>query len=218
MTGIDSYCLTGMSSSHRGPLFSLSRDKENSSSVDMLAEYVDLDEAHQKSSFMSGASASNMSASAQVGQVAGSSKAVLAALRALQDKIKRLELERSQALEEASQLRQQVKHYEIEIEHTKQREALANQKVMAEATATKERLDTEKAELEVKLARADDRLAEQAKALGEFEFKVRVLEEEKIRMRATLQEFETSTKALEAQIAQASVREKGSFVRRKIKS
>ena len=174
-----------------------------------VSSSVDLDELVGKGvSFHSGLS-SNVGA--QVGQVAGSSKAVLAALRALQDKIRRLEIERSQALEEASQLRQQVKHYEIEIEHTKQREALANQKVMAEATSTKERLYTEKTELEVKLARATDRAAEQAKALGELEFKLRVLEEEKIRARSMIAEFEERTRALEGHIAQSSAREKGSF-------
>jgi len=152
----------------------------------------------------------------QVGQVAGSSKAVLAALRALQDKIRRLEIERSQALEEASQLRQQVKHYEIEIEHTKQREALANQKVMAEATATKERLYTEKTELEIKLARSEDRAAEQARALGETEFKLRVLEDDKTKAKATLQEFEGRTRALEAQLAQAALKEKGACVQSNI--
>jgi len=175
-----------------------------------VSSSVDLDElvGNKGVSFHSGLS-SNVGA--QVGQVAGSSKAVLAALRALQDKIRRLEIERSQALEEASQLRQQVKHYEIEIEHTKQREALANQKVMAEATSTKERLYTEKTELEVKLARAADRAAEQAKALGELEFKLRVLEEEKIRARSTIAEFEERTRALEGHMAQSSAREKGSF-------
>ena len=42
-----------------------------------------------------------------------SSKAVLAALRALQDKIRRLESERSQALDEATDLRQKIKTLDI---------------------------------------------------------------------------------------------------------
>jgi septal ring factor EnvC (AmiA/AmiB activator) len=45
---------------------------------------------------------------------ASSSKAVLAALRALQDKIRRLESERALALDENAQLRHQIKNQEIE--------------------------------------------------------------------------------------------------------
>ena len=54
---------------------------------------------------------SNISA---VGSTAtGSSKAVLAALRALQDKIRRLESERAQALDENAELKQLIKQHEI---------------------------------------------------------------------------------------------------------
>ena len=192
----------------------LSENKENShtgglllggagSALSLLQGCGDDEASGMKGSFASS------SGSSAVGQVAGSSKAVLAALRALQDKIRRLEIERSQALEEATQLRQQVKHLEVEIEHTKQREALANHKVMAEATATKERLYTEKAELEVKLARSEDRVKEQSKHISELEYrqrgvddKLKVVEEEKTKGDARI-------KDLASQLAQAAAKERG---------
>jgi len=194
-------------------------DKENSSSSltgGLLlggAGLSLLQGGDDEASGMKGSFASSSGSSA-VGQVAGSSKAVLAALRALQDKIRRLEIERSQALEEATQLRQQVKHLEVEIEHTKQREALANHKVMAEATATKERLYTEKAELEVKLARSEDRVKEQSKQISELEYrqrgvddKLKVVEEEKAKGDARI-------KDLASQLAQAAAKEKGEHLTR----
>ena len=71
-------------------------------------------------------------------QSQGSSKAVLAALRALQDKIRRLETERAQALDECNHLRNQIRSQEMESEHVKQRDTLNNQKTLLEAKAAKE--------------------------------------------------------------------------------
>mmetsp|Transcript_9580 Transcript_9580/g.15922 ORF Transcript_9580/g.15922 Transcript_9580/m.15922 type:complete len:527 (+) Transcript_9580:72-1652(+) len=82
---------------------------------------------------------------------ASSSKAVLAALRALQDKIRRLETERAAALDEAAQLRSQLKSQEIESEHTKEKDILHNQKSLQEARLSYERVVTEKDDLEKSL-------------------------------------------------------------------
>jgi DNA repair exonuclease SbcCD ATPase subunit len=82
---------------------------------------------------------------------ASSSKAVLAALRALQDKIRRLETERSSALDEAAQLRSQLKSQEIEAEHSKEKDILHSQKSLQEARMAYERVITEKEDLEKSL-------------------------------------------------------------------
>ena len=73
-------------------------------------EMVDLDAANDA---LLNKSYSSIISSASNGNASSSSKAVLAALRALQDKIRRLETERTQALDESSQLRLQLKNFEI---------------------------------------------------------------------------------------------------------
>lgn len=168
---------------------------------------ADMDEEIIRSS--TNFSGNHLSAPAQVGHVAGSSKAVLAALRALQDKIRRLEIERSQALEEASLIRQQVKHYELEVEHMKQRESLANQKIIQEAAAAKERMSREKAELEVKLNRTEERCKEHAKQSGDLDFKLRCSEEDRGKAETMAKQFEARCQEMEAQLATMQIKEKG---------
>jgi uncharacterized protein (UPF0335 family) len=82
-----------------------------------------------------------------------SSKAVLAALRALQDKIRRLEAEKQQSLDETKQLRLQLQNQEMEFEHLKQKDKLSLQKSISDARSSYENILTEKNELEIKLAK-----------------------------------------------------------------
>jgi len=131
---------------------------------------------------------------------ASSSKAVLAALRSLQDKIRRLESERSQALSEATELRSQIKIQEQEQEHLKQRENLAAQKSLAEARTTHDRLLTEKTEMEVRVARMEDRNRECHSTAEELQTKMRSLEEEKTRSMLGIKDLESQHRLLEGQI------------------
>jgi chromosome segregation ATPase len=82
---------------------------------------------------------------------ASSSKAVLAALRALQDKIRRLESEKAQALDDAAQIRTQLKSLEIENEHARERDSLHSQKLLQDARMAYEKVISEKTEMEKRL-------------------------------------------------------------------
>lgn len=84
-----------------------------------------------------------------------SSKAVLAALRALQEKIKKLETERLEAQEEAAQLRAQLRHYEEEAKYQKQKEQSYAHESLLETRSTIEQLSVDKQELEQKLHKAE---------------------------------------------------------------
>ena len=153
----------------------------------------------------------NASGVSQVGQVAGNSKAVLAALRALQDKIRRLDTERAHAIDEAAQLRQQCKALELEVEHAKQRETLSAQRTSHEARVQQERWYSEKAELEVRLARAEDRIRDVTRAAAEAEAGHRALEEGKRAAEDGERRGEERARALEEQLAQAVAKERGWF-------
>ena len=89
---------------------------------------------------------------------ASSSKAVLAALRALQDKIRRLESEKAQALDDAAQLRTQLKSLEIENDHARERDALHSQKLLQDARMAYEKVISEKTEMENRLRTLDKQL------------------------------------------------------------
>ncbi len=110
---------------------------------------------------------------------ASSSKAVLAALRALQDKIRRLESERSAAIDETVQLRHQLKNLEIESEHVKQREILSSQKTLHEARNAYEKLLNEKSELEIRLSKLEEKNESNKNTMDELYVKVKSLEDEK---------------------------------------
>jgi chromosome segregation ATPase len=110
---------------------------------------------------------------------ASSSKAVLAALRALQDKIRRLESERAQALDETAQLRHQIKNQEIEAEHIKQRDSLTAQKNLHEVRSAYERILTEKTETEIRLSKLEDRNRQEQQIAADLRSKILSAEEEK---------------------------------------
>jgi chromosome segregation ATPase len=140
-----------------------------------------------------------------------SSKAVLAALRALQDKIRRLETERSQALDEASQLRLQLKNQEIEHEHAKQREQLATQKSLQEAKTSLERIQHEKCDLEERLHSLEGRNRSLQQSSEELQVRIRKLEEDKQHGNGRLRDLENQHSILEQQIRLAQQREKGTL-------
>lgn len=137
-----------------------------------------------------------------------SSKAVLAALRALQDKIRRLESERSQALDEATQLRHQLKNHELEAEHSKQREQLTSQRSLQEVRGAYDRLLTEKTDLEVRLTRLEEKNRTAQDTANEMQAKIRALEEEKTNTMAMIRDYENQYKQVENQIKHAQRMEK----------
>ena len=138
-----------------------------------------------------------------------SSKAVLAALRALQDKIRRLEAERSQALDEATQLRHQLKNQEVEAEHAKQRDQLTSQKSLSEVRAAYERLLTDKSELEVRLSKFEEKNKQAQSHVDELQAKIRVLEDEKHAGTMKLKDLDHQRAQTEAQIKLAQQKEEG---------
>jgi hypothetical protein len=137
-----------------------------------------------------------------------SSKAVLAALRALQDKIRRLELERTQAMDETAQLRHQLQNQEIEFEHAKNKESLNSQKSLQESRHAYDRLLTDKTELEIRIAKLEERNAENRNNSDLLQEKIREVEEEKYRCQMKAKELETEQLQLNLQIDHGHKREK----------
>jgi len=140
---------------------------------------------------------------------ASSSKAVLAALRALQDKIRRLETERAQALDECAQLRHQLKNQEIETEHHRQRESLSAQKNLHDARSAYEKVLAEKTDLEVRLAKSEDRNREEQRLVEELRTKVRAVEEDRHHGQLANKDLEAEKAHMQSQIMHAQQKEKG---------
>lgn len=141
--------------------------------------------------------------------VASSSKAVLTALRSLQDKIKRLEGERSSVLDESTQLRHQIKNQELELEHLRQRESLAAQKALHEARNAYEKALTEKTETEVRLSKVEDRNRDEQRIAEDLRAKMRSLEEEKHKGQVSMKDLEAQKSHLQSQITYTQQKEKG---------
>ena len=140
---------------------------------------------------------------------ASSSKAVLAALRALQDKIRRLESERAQALDETVQLRHQLKTQEIESDHVKQRDHLAAQKTLHEIRSAYERLLTEKTEVEIRLSKLEDRNRDEQQISEELRNKIVHIEGEKHDSLIGIKDLEGERLHLQGQIQHIQQKEKG---------
>ena len=139
---------------------------------------------------------------------ASSSKAVLAALRALQDKIRRLELERTQALDETSQLRQQIKNQEIESERFKQRESLSTQKNLHEVRSAYDRILTGKTESEIRLSKLEDRNRVEEEIARDLRLKIRAAEDEKHTGLLVIKDLESERGQLQNQIMHIQQKEK----------
>lgn len=170
-----------------------------------LADIMDSTDHHADSSRFNSSFLSNASSNAS----ASSSKAVLAALRALQDKIRRLEAERAQALDETSQLRHQLQSQEVEFEHAKQRDNMNSTKSLQDARSAYDRLLSEKTELEIRAARLEERNRDSRETAEELQSRIRSLEEEKYHGNQKLKDLESQHVHLEQQIEIAQRKEKG---------
>jgi chromosome segregation ATPase len=144
---------------------------------------------------------------------ASSSKAVLAALRALQEKIRRLETERAQAFDEATQLRHAIKNQEIEAEHSKQRDNLATQKSLQDAKSMYEKVQSEKTDLEIRLSKLEDKNRTDNRLLEELKLRIRGLEEEKYNGQSRIKDLEDERSQLQFEIQQSTQKEKGTASR-----
>ena len=142
-------------------------------------------------------------------QSASSSKAVLAALRALQDKIRRLETERASALDEAAQLRSQLKTQEIESEHNKEKDILHSQKSLQEARIAYERVISEKDELEKNLKALRSQNDNGQEHILELREKNKQLEEMKSQSENRLKEMEGHLAKFEEEMHKSQQRESG---------
>lgn len=140
---------------------------------------------------------------------ASSSKAVLAALRALQDKIRRLESERTSAIDETVQLRHQLKNLEIESEHIKQREILSSQKTLQDARTAYEKLLNDKNELELKINKVEEKNQLAKEAYEQLERKVKGLEDEKAEGMQRIQSIQHEQQLLQSQLQETLSKEKG---------
>ena len=150
----------------------------------------------------------NRSYNSSTSNPASSSKAVLNALRSLQDKIRRLEGERTQVLDECTQLRHQVKTQEMETEQLRQRESLAAQKSLHEARTAYERALTEKTDTEVRLGKVEERNREEQRVAEELRVKTKALQDEKHHGLLALKELEAQKAHLQSQITYAQQKEK----------
>ena len=144
-----------------------------------------------------------------VGGNASSSKAVLGALRALQDKIRRLEVEKTQALDETKQLRLQIQNQEIEFDHNKQKEKLILQKNLHEVRSSYDSVLAEKNELEVRVAKFDERNKDLRLQTETLFDQIQTLENEKQQHEYKYKDLEAQYLQLEVQLEKARQREQG---------
>lgn len=147
--------------------------------------------------------------SSSVNASASSSKAVLAALRALQDKIRRLESERAQAIDDTAQLRHQIKNQEIESEHLKQRDNLAAQKSIHEVRSAYERILTEKTETEIRLAKLEERNHEEQQISDDLRSKVISFESDRHLAMLEIKNLDGEKNQLLGRVEQYEQKEKG---------
>ena len=129
-----------------------------------------------------------------------SSKAVLSALRALQDKIRRLETEKSQALEETARLRQNYSSLQAETDQIRARDDAMAQRNIMEAKAAYDRLLAEKTDLEVRVQRAEERKTDIQRTHDELKDKIRAMLDEKHESLTKIKEMESHVNHLETQL------------------
>ena len=151
--------------------------------------------------------------SSSVNASASSSKAVLAALRALQDKIRRLESERAQAIDDTAQLRHQIKNQEIESEHLKQRDNLAAQKSIHEVRSAYERILTEKTETEIRLVKMEERNREEQQISADLRSKVISSESDRHLAMLEIKKLDVEKDQLLGQVRHFQQKEKGNHDR-----
>lgn len=138
-----------------------------------------------------------------------SSKAVLAALRALQDKIKRLESDKVQAEEETKHLRNQIHNKEAEFDYQKQREKMTLQRNLNETKIDYDKALIQKTKLESRLQELEDLNHELRSNTDGLVATVRNLEDDKYHKDMTLQDLQSKLLHLEMQIEVSQQRERG---------
>jgi chromosome segregation ATPase len=160
------------------------------------------------SEFNEDISNSNISFASTVNTSTSSSKAVLAALRALQEKIRRLEAEKTQAIDECQNLRNQMKIIEIDIDHVRQREVLSSQKLIQETHIEFEKVLSEKNQLEIRLNNLEEERILLQKSSEEMIFKLKCLEEDKSTYTIKLHDFESLQTQLQTHLVNLKQKEK----------
>ena len=137
------------------------------------------------------------------------SKAVLAALRALQDKIRRLESERSQALEETANLRNQLSNFEIESEHRLRKETIDYQRSIQDARNIYDKLLSEKDALEQRFTKLEAKCRESNSELDDLNLQYKKLESEKYASEVRLTLLERELESLQNQLQSSQQHEQG---------
>eukprot|EP01041_Mallomonas_annulata_P007496 gene7496-15337_t len=169
----------------------------DSSTVDSLKEISDsadfFDEDRSAMTFSSSAS---------------SSKEVLVASRTLQDKIRRLETERSQALYETEQLRNHVSNLEIESEHKKRKDVLEYQRSLQEIRNIIDKLSADKDELESRIVKIEEKSLDSRTEFKVLMSRIKTLEHEKILSETRTSDTEKDSQNLKQQLIAAQQREK----------
>ena len=150
-----------------------------------------------------------MPSSSPLPSSATSSKAVLAALRALQDKIKRLEREKNDAIEETTRLRLQIQNQNYESGRFKERDSLTSLKNLNEVRTAYERILTEKSETETRLLKLEERNQAEEKIALDLRAKIRIFEDEKHSGILAIKELELERTQLHGQILHIQQKEKG---------
>lgn len=150
----------------------------------------------------------NLSSSMTVGTSQSGSKAVLAALRALQDKIRRLDSEKTSAIDECNQLKAQIKSMEIDHEHMKQRDALMNNQALLEAKGAYDSLNAAKAVQESDYTKLQEKHREQAVSYNKLKIQYETLEDEKLTLLSKCNSLEKQSSEQDSLLRQFQTKEK----------
>lgn len=138
-----------------------------------------------------------------------SSKAVLAALRALQDKIRRLEAEKIRAEDETKNLRTQIQRKELEFDYQKQKEKTISQRNLNETRSAYESALFDKTQLESRVNELEEKNQDLRTNTEELVESIRRLEDDKYHKEMTLKDVESKLLHLEMQIEVSQQRERG---------
>ena len=150
------------------------------------------------------------SASAAVG--AGNSRAVLAALRALQDKIRRLEGDRDAATAEAQRLREELASQAARHDHSLRMAAIAQQERGAASRLAYERLAADKARTDAKLAKAEEQKAALVKETEAGKASAETAESDFRKAEVKARSLRQRLEEVEAQLSQLKKGEFGVFM------
>jgi hypothetical protein len=165
------------------------------------ASNVDMDENTEDNAL-------NLSSSMSMHTSQSGSKAVLAALRALQDKIRRLDTERGAAVDECNGLKAQIKSMEIDFEHMKQRDGLLSNQALLEQRAAHDALKAEKAIQETEYTKLQERHREQSTEFARQQVLVDAAVEERDGLASRVQALEAQAREQDDLLQRYSHKEK----------